>query len=370
MRILQVIPTYLPALRYGGPIIAVHSLCRALVARGNAVDVFTTNVNGAGSSAVSVAAPVKLDGVRIRYFASNFLRRLSWAPSLKDALAKAVHEYDVIHLHSVFLWPTWAAAQLARRAQVPYVVSPRGMLIKDLIAQRNSVIKSMWINLIEKTNIERASAVHLTSNLELQELHQFRWRLPRTVVIPNGVDEPVAATGLALPADIADIVAHQPLVLFLGRLSWKKGLDRLLKAFARTPVGTLAIVGTDDEDMVPQLSQLAETLQISDRVRFLPRTVTGSDRECLYAAARVFVLSSYSENFGNTVLEAMRRGIPVVVTPEVGAAEIVANAEGGLVVSGDPEPLGHAIGPKIRSLPVTWDRPAGVMSLSASPGLG
>jgi glycosyltransferase involved in cell wall biosynthesis len=64
----------------------------------------------------------------------------------------------------------------------------------------------------------------------------------------------------------------------------------------------------------------------------------------LYAAARVFVLSSYSENFGNTVLEAMRRGIPVVVTPEVGAAEIVANAEGGLVVSGDPEPLGHAIG--------------------------
>jgi glycosyltransferase involved in cell wall biosynthesis len=105
----------------------------------------------------------------------------------------------------------------------------------------------------------------------------------------------------------------------------------------------LAVVGTDDENFAPQLVKLAADLQISDRVHILPRTVIGSEKERLFAAARLFVLPSYSENFGNTVLEAMRRGVPVVVTPEVGAAEIVRTSGAGLVVAGDLEPLSSAI---------------------------
>ena len=103
------------------------------------------------------------------------------------------------------------------------------------------------------------------------------------------------------------------------------------------------MVGTD-ENFAPKLVKLAAELRIADRVRILPRTVIGSEKERLFAAARLFVLPSYSENFGNTVLEAMRRGVPVVVTPEVGAAEIVRKSGAGLVVAGDPEPLGSAIG--------------------------
>jgi glycosyltransferase involved in cell wall biosynthesis len=139
------------------------------------------------------------------------------------------------------------------------------------------------------------------------------------------------------------ITAAQPLALFLGRLSWKKGLDRLLYAFARTRAGTIAIVGTDDEGLAPELRMLAADLGITDRVRILPRTVIGVEKEHLFAAARMFVLSSYSENFGNTVLEAMRRGLPIVTTPEVGAADIVRRSAGGVVVQGDPTPLGDAI---------------------------
>jgi glycosyltransferase involved in cell wall biosynthesis len=122
-----------------------------------------------------------------------------------------------------------------------------------------------------------------------------------------------------------------------------KGLDRLLQAFARTQSGKLAIVGTDDENFASQLAELAAELRIADRVHILPRTVVGSEKERLFAAARLFVLPSYSENFGNTVLEAMRRGVPVIVTPEVGAAEVVRTSGAGLVVAGDPEPLSSAI---------------------------
>jgi glycosyltransferase involved in cell wall biosynthesis len=89
--------------------------------------------------------------------------------------------------------------------------------------------------------------------------------------------------------------------------------------------------------------KLAGDLRIADRVQILPRTIIGAEKERLFAAARVFVLPSYSENFGNTVLEAMRRRVPVVVTPEVGAADIVRESGGGLVVDGDPNPLGAAI---------------------------
>jgi glycosyltransferase involved in cell wall biosynthesis len=216
------------------------------------------------------------------------------------------------------------------------------MLVKALIRKRSRAIKSAWIRLIERSNLERASAIHLTSQLEATELERFGWKLPQCVVIPNGVDDPLPRTG-HVAEDIGMITVAQPLALFLGRLSWKKGLDRLLGAFARTRAGTLAIVGTDDEGLAPKLRMLAADLGITDRVRILPRTVIGVEKEHLFAAARMFVLSSYSENFGNTVLEAMRRALPIVTTPEVGAADIVRRSAGGVVVDGDPTPLGDAI---------------------------
>jgi glycosyltransferase involved in cell wall biosynthesis len=216
------------------------------------------------------------------------------------------------------------------------------MLIKDLIARRSRIAKSMWIRLVERSNVEHAAAIHLTSQLEAAELERFGWLLPRLAVIANGIDDPLPSAG-EIAADVQAIAAEKPLVLFLGRLSWKKGLDRLLSAFARTRASKLAIVGPDDEGLAPQLARLADGLRIANRVRILPRTVVGREKEHLFAAAQLFVLTSYSENFGNTVLEAMRRRVPVLVTPEVGAADIVRESGGGIVIAGDPEPLGDAI---------------------------
>jgi glycosyltransferase involved in cell wall biosynthesis len=342
MRMLHVVPSYLPAFRYGGPIFAVHGLCRALAARGHEVQVFTTNIDGPGVTPTPTATPVELDGVQIQYFPCPLLRRVYWSPALGRVLHHEIGKFDLVHVHSVFLWPTWAAARAARNAGIPYVLSPRGMLVKDLIARRSRLAKSAWIHVIERSNVQQAAALHLTSQLERSELQCFGWQLPRLVVIPNAIDEPLFANG-KIASDVEAITSEKPLILFLGRLSWKKGLDRLLRAFAQTQSGILAIAGTDDENFAPKLLRLAEDLQIAHRVRILPRTVIGSEKERLFAAARLFVLPSYSENFGNTVLEAMRRGVPVVVTPEVGAAEVVRESGAGLVVAGEPEPLSSAI---------------------------
>lgn len=344
MRLLHVVPTYLPATRYGGPIIAIHSLCRALVARGHEVEVFTTSIDGPTNTQVPHDVPVILEGVKIRYFASRWLRRLSYAPLLIEALNRSMTGADVVHLHSVFLWPTWRAARCAQASEVPYVVSPRGMLVKRLIENRNWFIKSAWIALIEKSNLERAAAIHATSRLEAEEIQSFGWRLRQTTVVPNGVDEVGdAAHKVAPSAEIASLGREQPLILFFGRLARVKGLDRLLHGFARTQRGILAIVGTDYEGLAPELSQLARKLNIDHRVRFVPHTVTGADKEYVFKSARLFVLPSYSESFGNSVLEALQRGLPVIVTPEVGAADVVKESSGGLVVNGDPDALGQAM---------------------------
>jgi glycosyltransferase involved in cell wall biosynthesis len=348
MRILHVIPTYLPATRYGGPIVAVHALARALTARGHDVEVVTTNVNGAGVSPVPLGTRVEIDSVPVRYFASPWVKRLCFAPAMASVLRAEIHQFDVVHLHSVFLWPTYAAARAARAAKIPYVVSPRGMLVEGLIRRRNRLVKSAWIALFERANLERAAAIHATSRTEAAELGRFRWHLPPVTVFPNGValddgdgiDDDCGNADVS--PDVREIAATSP-VLFLGRISWKKGPDRLLHAFARTQSATLAIVGPDDEGLTPRLRVLARELGIAARVRFLPRAVLGADKARLYRAARMFVLPSFSENFGNTVLEAMQSGRPVVVTPEVGAAEIVRAAGGGIVADGDPAPFGAAI---------------------------
>ena len=83
MRILHVVPSYLPAVRYGGPIFTVHGLCRALAAKGHELQVFTTNIDGPGITATPIATPVDLDGIQIRYFpcpwSDDSIGRRRWA---------------------------------------------------------------------------------------------------------------------------------------------------------------------------------------------------------------------------------------------------------------------------------------------------
>lgn len=340
LKILHVVASYLPATRYGGTIYSVHGLCKALAARGHDVHVYTTSVDGATDSAVPHGEAVELDGVRVWYFRSKHLRRLYWAPDLAAALAAHVREFDVVHTHAVFLWPLWAAARAARRAHVPYVVSPRGMLERDLVSRKSPLLKALWIAAIERHNLEGASAVHVTSAREREEAAAFGLRVASVREIPNGVDL-AAARGSVSPA-VAAVADSQPYVLFLGRINWKKGLDRLLRAMANVADARLVLAGNDDENYRPALDAIAHHAGVSDRVVYAG-PVGGADKDALLSKAALLVLPSYSENFGNVVVEAMAAGCPVVVTPEVGVAGAVAEAGAGLVSDGAPGALGKAI---------------------------
>jgi glycosyltransferase involved in cell wall biosynthesis len=349
MRLLHVVPTYLPAIRYGGPVVAVHGLCRALASRGHRVEVYTTSIDGRRDSDVPHGEPVLLDGVTVRYFASPILRRLAWAPSLARTLHPQLEGADLVHLHSVFLWPTAMAGRLARQMGTPYVLSPRGMLVKALLRHRHPTLKRAWIELVERRNLEHAAAIHVTSEIEAVAFAEFGFRARQIAVIPNGVD-PVENPGTNPPlsADIARLATFSPLILSFGRLSWVKRLDRLIEAFAHIQAANLAppnlaIVGTDDEGLAPRLRAAAERLGVADRVHIVPRTVAGADKEFLLAAADCVVQASLSESFGNTAVEAMQRGKPVIVSAAVGAAKIVCGSGGGLIVDDSLAQLADAM---------------------------
>ena len=341
MKVLHVVASYLPARRYGGTIVSVHGLCKALAARGHQVQVYTTSVDGASNSAVPHGVPVTIDDVTVHYFESRHLRRIYRSPELGQALRDHVHEFDVVHTHAIYLWPLWTAARAARRAGVPYVVSPRGMLEKDLIAQKSTLLKASLIAFIEKQTLEGAAAIHVTSRREAEEAADFGFNLPTVREVPNGVAME-SPSGGAISPGIAALVNGAPFVLFVGRINWKKGLDRLIAALPHAGEVRLVIAGNDEDDYQPTIEALATAAGVRDRVVFAG-TVLGADKAALVTGARALVLPSYSENFGNVVLEAMAAGRPVIVTPEVGVADVVRDSGAGLVVPGSPDALGGAI---------------------------
>jgi glycosyltransferase involved in cell wall biosynthesis len=363
VKILHVVPTYLPATRYGGPIFAVHGLCKALAARRHSVDVFTTNVDGEGVSDVRLDQPTTIDGVNVHYFPSS-LKRIYFSPAMRRRLHEHVAEFDIVHAHSVFLWPTAAASRAAHAHNVPYVISPRGMLVPELIRKKSRIAKRAWISLIERRNFTQAAAIHFTSEQEHEDARRLGIATPRAIVIPNGVDVPPLRDA---PRDAAT-------VLFLGRVNWKKGLDRLIAAIALVPNARLIIAGGDEENYTAQLPR-------HDRVEFVGE-VSGDAKEKLMRSATMLVLPSLSENFGNSVLEAMAHAMPVIVTRGVGLAADVEASDCGIVTSGEPPPLAAAItrllddetlqaemGRRGRALVekrFTWDRVAAEMEAAYS----
>ncbi|HSU80794.1 MAG TPA: glycosyltransferase, partial [Thermoanaerobaculia bacterium] len=172
---------------------------------------------------------------------------------------------------------------------------------------------------------------------EAADAARLGFPLPPAAVVPNGIDpEPWDGNLAALSPPVRAVVEGDPFLLFLGRLSWKKGLDRLIPALAEVSGATLAVAGNDEEALRPDLERLAGD---SGRVRFLG-PVHGADKAALLHRAAALVLPSRSENFGNVILESWAAGRPVAVTPEVGLAGTVRETGAGIVLERD---LGKAL---------------------------
>ena len=348
MKVLHVTPAYLPAYRYGGPIQSVHALNKYLVRLGAEVTVYTTAMDGPGELDVplSTAAelkPVERDGVQVCYFKPSWPRSWFYSRDMRDALAAHAGEFDIVHITSVFLAASTLGARAAREAGKPYVISPRGSLMAAPLEKKSPLKKRLYIVLRERGNLEGAAGIHFTTEPEKAEYEKLGYRLRRAIVIPNGLDQDTLADGNPeVFRKKFGIPANKRIVLFLGRLNWKKGLDTLIPAFApvakENPEAVLVLAGGDDDNYRPAIEKMITAAGIQDKVVFTG-PLAGADRTAAYRNAEIFVLPSYAENFGVAVVEAMYFGVPVIVSEEVALASMVRESGAGLVVKKDTQEL-------------------------------
>jgi glycosyltransferase involved in cell wall biosynthesis len=286
-----------------------------------------------------------LSGTDLQLFKARFPRRLAFSPGLYRAMRRMAPSYDVMHIHNLWQFPQYAAYKAALAARIPYVVSPHGAL-DPYLRQHGRLRKRLMSDGWQNEMLNSAKLIHVTTAAEERLISDIAPDVPRAVV-PCGlyVDE-----FSALPSH--DVFRRQrldgydgPVILFLGRITQKKGVDVLIRAFAHArgvQECRLVVVGPDDERLLPSLRRLVRDLGMTDDVCFLD-PVYGDDRLAALATADVWALASHTENFGIAVAEAMAAGCAVVISPEVNLADDVAAGEAGVVADLDPRAFGEAL---------------------------
>jgi glycosyltransferase involved in cell wall biosynthesis len=255
---------------------------------------------------------------------------------LAQWLDRHVQEYDVLHLHALFSFSTIAAGRAAKRAGVPYIVRPLGTLTRYGIEQRRPWLKRASLQLFDGPVIQHAAAVHFTAESELDEAKMLGIPM-RAVVVPLAV-EPETKPDLAGLLTRFPVLDGTRYALFLSRLDPKKNVEGLLDAFASVDsnVGTLRLVvaGDGDAEYVRSLKKLATERSLGERVLWAG-FLSGGVKSAAIQHAEIFVLPSFSENFGIAAAEALLAGVPCVLGRGVAIAEKVQQAGAGLAV--DPK---------------------------------
>jgi glycosyltransferase involved in cell wall biosynthesis len=327
MRILHVIGDLAP--ESGGPAKACVEMARAVARRGHQVSIATTDFSPSqGRAAPSFAPEPRLD---VHLFPLGFPRAWLTSWPMRRGLERLVAEADLVHIHSLYLFHSWAAGTLCRRLGVPYIVRPHGTL-DPVIWRRHRWRKRVMELCFQNRVLRDAAAIHYTSAEERRLAEPFVQGAPGAVV-PLGLDL----------ADYADLpppgtfrrlhpeIGGRPILLFLSRLNFKKGLELLIEAAAHAvAAGTDAhlVIAGPDGGMEASARRWVARAGIAGRTTFAGM-LTGRDKLAALRDASLFLLPSSSENFGIAVIEAMACGTPVIVSDRVNIwREIVEDGAG------------------------------------------
>lgn len=239
------------------------------------------------------------------------------ALALKDSI-------DVIHVHGIWDPPIHHACETAHRLGLPTIVATHGMLEPQALALKTWK-KRAALALYQRRDLVLADMLHATAPREAAHLRGFGLRQP-IVVAPPGIRLP------EYDGDRHDVVPGPNVVLFFSRIHPIKNILGLIGAWAelRPPHWRLVIAGPDDAGHGAVVLGAIRGAGIADSVTFRG-PVYGSEKDALFRSASLFVLPSFTENFGIVVLEAMSFGIPVITTTGTPWGELTEKGAGWYV---------------------------------------
>ena len=345
MNVLVVMPHYVPAYQFGGPVHAVHALSVALMRQGHRVKVCTTRMATAEEDLdVPIGQPVDVDGVEVHYERVVGLRYWGFSPWLLRRIWKEVAWADVVLVHFHYQFASLAGSWAARARGRPFVVFTHGSLRQSGIERSRPWLKRLYLRLLEGSNFRRALFVAYHSEEELGDSLQPG----RSVVVPNGIDPQAFAAETTGPglAERYPETRRRLIYLYLGRLHAGKGLDILLPALRmlldhRRDVHLL-VAGGDERGYEVEVQRMVRELGIGEHVTLTGR-LEGDAKRAALRDADVYVLPSRSEGLSVAMLEAMYAGLPVVVTDRVGLWRTIREEGCGIVVPPDPLQLSQAL---------------------------
>lgn len=253
---------------------------------------------------------------------------LGFSPQLyKKCLNKKA---DLLHLHGLWMYPSYVCLKYVQKYKVPYVISPRGMLDEWAINNSN-IKKKLALLLYEANNISKCSIIHALSETEAKSIRSLGFK-NKICVIPNGVN---------LPDDLKikpKLDNREKNLLFLGRIHPKKNLENLIHAWVKffkdnkkSGQWNLLIAGWDQLGYESKLKQILNTYNNNINVKFLGPKF-GAEKSTLLSMVDAFILPSLSEGLPMSVLEAFSYKLPVLMTD-------YCNFEDGFLCGG-----GHRIG--------------------------
>lgn len=232
----------------------------------------------------------------------------------RDTLARL--RPDIVHCHGLWTYHSLAVPGYCRATGTPYIVSPHGMLEPWAWRHHSWKKRPIWF-LWEKRFLHFASALHATADMEANYLRCHGQQNP-IAVIPVGVE-------LKLPHQVYSRQENrQKTALFLSRIHPKKGLLDLVQAWSVVrPAGWKVVVaGPDSGDHLAVVQQAVHKANLDSSFEF-PGPVYDSEKWALFQSADLFVLPTYSENFGIVIAEALAAGTPVITTRETPWKELV-----------------------------------------------
>lgn len=335
MKILHVIPSISPA--RGGTSRAIIDMVHAAIDRGIDIEIATTNDDGEDLLDIPLGQRILYDRIPTYFFprfspSISAVREFAFSGAFTIWLFSNIAKYEAIHVHALFSYTSTVAMAIARLKKIPYLVTPHGLLCEWSLQQSRQK-KQAYLKLIERANLDCARTIHVTCEQERDDVVALNFKSP-TSILPLALTEmPVEIPNAAnLLRQRLNCPADEPIILFLARLHYKKGLEYLIPALGKLGNRrfTFVIAGNGSAAYEAEIQALVVAAKIEQRTRMVG-FVEGAQKDLLIQGADLFALTSHSENFGIAVLEALIVGTPVLLTPGVGLASVVRDHDLGYV---------------------------------------
>ncbi len=340
VRVSLIIPSFYPAVVYGGPIFSTLHTCKELASLGVDIKVSTTNANGHTKLDVEANRFLEIEeNLKVKYYNETIIRKFS--TSLFFGVWQDIRDSDVCHIQSIFSTPTPIALFWCWIFRKPVLLSPRGSLGSWCLASGNR-FKKLWLKLLISPFTKRV-IWHATSEQEKIEIQKI-YPNAKIEVIPNGIDL----------SEFENIYVEKvpQKIVSMGRLHHVKGFDILIEAFGilkkEFPNATLHIAGQDEGERKKLQNQI-DALGLQDSI-FLAGEIKEKEKVEFLASGEVFALASHNENFGLVYAEALASGTPIVASQNT-PWEDVEKVGCGKWVQNTPQKFAKAMSEVLQSNP-------------------